>query len=219
MKERAGGGDTAPGKGCSLARGGLGPCLFSLLLGLAACEALDGGADMGERWESLSTAEAKIRFHAPGLDRQRVRRLRSDNVAAKSVIEIVVWTGAAASHPKARVVYVRTWSRYYFGVKQDPREVIESDRAFDGKTVEFGAARRVDNALGTVELRRFAFDDVECVAFSEYWGHAGIRLPSASTRSLQGYYCADPRQDLPDETIAAAVRSLGVDGPAEPCGA
>ncbi len=186
-------------------------CLFVL----AACSATDDGG-MGDRWESLPPSEATIQFDAPGLDDQRVRHLRSDNMTAKSTLELAIWTGVATRHPKARVLYVEAWPRYHFRAGRAPGSVVESDDNFKDKELVFGASGEGRNAFGPVRTRRFVVDSAHCVAFIQYWGQSGSETTSTGTNSLQGYYCADPGQELWDATISAAVRSLGIGEAAQP---
>ncbi|MDH3792784.1 MAG: hypothetical protein OES41_13680, partial [Rhodospirillales bacterium] len=75
---------------------------------------------------------------------------------------------------------------------------------------------RNGNLLGTVESRRFGFDDVQCVAFVQYWGQSGGDRASAGSNLLTGYYCADPGRPLTSALRKAVINGLGIRGRAVP---
>lgn len=172
--------------------------------------------ELGPEWESLTSKQAKIVFLAPGLEGKRVRRLRSSSGRGRAAIEIAIWTGPEARHAKARVLHVETWPGYHFRSRRDPKVVVGSGELFKGLDLEFGSRERLSNALGIADHRRFSFSDVECVAFSQYWGESGSDLSSVGTNWLQGYYCADPGKPLTGSFVTAIVQALGIVGVAVP---
>lgn len=189
-------------------------------LSLCAAVAFPWGAafaaELGPEWESLTTQQSKIVFLAPGLEGKRVRRLRNSSRERRTAIEIAIWTGPEARHAKARVLRVETWPGYHFRSRRDPKVVVGSGDMFKGKDLEFGDLERLGNALGIADHRRFSFGNVECIAFSQYWGDSGSDRSSVGTNWLQGYYCADPGKPLTSSFVTAIIRSLGIVGVAVP---
>ena len=124
--------------------------------------------------------------------------------------EIAMWTGAAAHQAKAIVVYNKLSPGYHYRVRSDPKKIIKGFKTFKDKELEFGKQGSTGNPTGRIEFRRFGFEDIQCVGFTEYWGSSGGETTSVGTRLMYGYYCADPGQALADEAITAVVKGLDV---------
>lgn len=84
----------------------------------------------GRDWQSLTPEQSKIVFVAPGLEDQRVRYMRSATGGHGSKIEVAIWTGPAAHHPKAAVSFIELSPGRHFRAKRDPKRFIERVSAF-----------------------------------------------------------------------------------------
>ncbi len=164
--------------------------------------------DLGVEWTSLTTEDAAIVFSALGLDQNIVRYMRATDPGHKGAIEVAFWGGPAARHAKAVIRYVKLYPPYGFRVIYDPKTVIRDMNMFEDKKVGFESLESTRNSLGQVKLRRFHFDDVNCMVFSQVFG---VHIDWEGDQSLSGYYCADPDENLTAEMIEAAVKGIGVD--------
>jgi hypothetical protein len=184
----------------------------ALILAAAQLGQAASAQDTGTEWQSQTAGQSRIVFAAPGLEDQRVRYLRSAAANYRYVVEIAFWSGAAAHHDKAYIRFVELSPGRHFGTRRDPKRFIRRISAFKDKDLEFGGLKRNGNRLGTIESRRFGFDDVQCLGFVQYWGQSGGDMASVGTNLLSGYYCADPGRPLTKELRKAVIKGLDIKG-------
>ncbi len=171
--------------------------------------------DLGPEWKSLTAEEATIVFAAPKLEGMNARRLRSTHPRYQYVVEVALWMGPAARHPAALIHYFRTLPGYHLRRDLDPRKFIRGLTTFEGKELDIGRRESHRNKLGRIKSRRFGFENVECVAFTQNFGTA-YDEQGAGSDQIRGYYCADPGSPLSDTTLSAVVKGVGVKRKAKP---
>ena len=171
--------------------------------------------DLGPEWKSLTGEEATIIFAAPDLERKVARHLRSTHPSYRYVVEVALWMGPAARHPAALVHYFKTLPGYHLRRDLDPRKFINSLTTFEGKDLDIGRRESHGNKHGRIKSRRFSFDNVECVAFTQNFGMSYENQGEGSDQ-IRGYYCADPGSPLSDTTLSTVVEGIGVKRKAEP---
>jgi hypothetical protein len=207
----------AEGGAVNMRRAGrIGTGCAALVLAAAQLGQNASAQDTGDEWQSQTAEQSRIVFVAPGLEDQRARYLRSAAENHRYTLEIAFWRGDAARHDKALVQFIELSPGRHFRTKLDPKHFIEGLPAFEGKDVEFRGLKRNGNRLGTIESRRFGFDDAECLSFAQYWGQSWGDGASAGTNLLYGYYCADPGRPLSKELRQAVIKGLGIKGRAVP---
>ena len=165
------------------------------------------GQDLGREWTSLPAEEAAIILTAPGLETSVSRHMRSTAASQSYTIEIGQWTGPAARHAKAITAYYEVSPGMYFRSEIDPRRFVKGVGAFKEKSLDFSDLQVAQNALGRIKFRRFSFDNVQCVGFSQAW--SPVESADPGEKQLSGYYCADPDEVLGAETaerVVAAIR-------------
>lgn len=175
----------------------------ALSLGVAAC-----ASDLGQEWQAITAAESKIALTAPGLEDQRARYMRGRAEGESYSMDLAIWSGAAARHPKAAVAYFKLSAGRQFSRHKDARNHIERTESFGDMNLDFGGPERDTNPQGVIEFRRFRGPGVDCVSFVQYWGSAGGSQVQSATRMLQGHYCATPGQTLTDDTVTTVLTGL-----------
>ena len=170
--------------------------------------------DLGLEWKSLTNEEATIVFAAPDLERKIARHLRSTHPRYQYVVEVAMWMGPAARHPAALIHYIKTLPGYHMRRDLDPRKFIKSLTTFEGKELDIGRRESRGNKLGRIKSRRFSFENVECVAFTQNFGISDDH--GEGSDQIRGYYCADPGSPLSDTTLSTVVEGVGVKRDAEP---
>ena len=169
--------------------------------------------DLGPEWKALTGQEATIVFAAPELEGMIARHLRSTHPGYRYVMEVALWMGPAARHPVALIHYIKTLPGYHLSRELDPRKFIKSLTTFEGKELDIGRRESHGNKLGRIKSRRFSFENVECVAFTQNFG---MMDEGAGSDQIRGYYCADPGSPLSDTTLSTVVEGVGVKRKAEP---
>ena len=175
----------------------------ALSTGLAAC-----ASDLGEEWQSITAEESTIALTAPGLEDQRARYMRARARGQSYTMDLAIWSGPEARHPKAAVAYVKLSAGRLFSRHRDPRNHIERTESFGGMDLDFGGHERVTNPQGVIEFRRFRGPELDCVGFVQYWGSAGGSQVLSATRMLHGHYCATPGQALTDDIVTTVVTGV-----------
>jgi hypothetical protein len=172
---------------------------LALLLGAGA-----GAQDLGQEWRSLGADEAMVLLSGPGLEDSVSRHMRSSDPSHAFTVEVGVWTGPAATHAKALTHFYEASPGKYFKYVIDPGRFVRELGVFDGKSLDFGSLQRARNARGRVKVRRFSFDNVECMCFSQAWNS----VEGVGEKQLNGYYCADPGEGLSEETLERVIRDI-----------
>ncbi len=170
--------------------------------------------DLGLEWKSLTNEEAAIIFAAPDLGRKVARHLRSTHPSYRYVVEVALWMGPAARHPAALIHYIKTLPGYHLRRDMDPRKFVQSLTTFEGKDLDIGQRESHGNKLGRIKSRRFSFENVECVAFTQNFGLSDDH--GEGSDQIRGYYCADPGSPLSDTTLSTVVEGVGVKRKAKP---
>ncbi len=170
--------------------------------------------DLGQEWKSLTSEEATIVFAAPDLERKIARHLRTTHPGYRYVVEVAQWMGPAARHPAALIHYIKTLPGYHLSRNLDPRKFIKSLTTFEGKELDIERRESHGNKLGRIKSRRFSFENVECVAFTQNFGLSDDG--GEGSDQIRGYYCADPGSPLSDTTLSTVVEGVGVKRKAEP---
>ena len=171
--------------------------------------------DLGPEWKSLTGEEATIIFAAPDLERKIARHLRSTHPRYQYVVEVALWTGPAARHPAALIHYIKTLPGYHLRRDMDPRKFVQSLATFEGKDLDIGRRESHRNKLGRIKSRRFNFENVECVAFTQTFG-IFLGDQGEGSDQISGYYCADPGSPLSDTTLSTVVKGVGIKRKDEP---
>ena len=164
------------------------------------------GQDLGQEWTSLPAEDAAILLSAPGLETSVARYMRSTGASRDYTVEIGQWTGPAARHAKAITAYYEVSPGMYFRSEIDPRRFVSGVSAFEEKDLDFSDLQVTRNALGRAKFRRFSFDDVQCVGFSQAW--SPVESADPGEKLLSGYYCADPAESLSDEAAESVVAGI-----------
>ncbi len=177
-------------------------------LASVAVATLAAAQDLGEEWKSLTAAEWKIVFSAPGLDSTIERHQLRTNVNSGISHEIAFWSDQISSYPKAVLHYMKTNDDSAWRMTPDPRSIGE-EGAFEDRAVKFGSLKKDRNRLGRAQWRIFHFDNVNCVGFSQTWG-IDIDQRLAGDHMIIGYYCADPGQSLSEDMARAIVAAIDI---------
>lgn len=178
------------------------------LLASVAASSVTAGQDFGEEWQSLTAAEWKIVFPAPGLENLVERHQLRENATSRPDVEVAFWVGATATYPKANIQYLKAHPERVWRSTPDPRS-LGNQGWLQNKAVKFDSLKQDRNRIGRVQRRIFHFDNVNCVGFTQSWGsdenvYAGNKL-------IVGYYCAEPGQPLSDEMARTIVAAVDID--------
>ena len=150
---------------------------------------------------------AAIVFAVPELDDKIERHMRSADPSHRYEVEIALWTGLGAHHPAALVQYFNIYTGYSLRVDVDPKGFIDDLPMFEDKKITFEGRHSAGNKLGPIKSRRFVFEDVECVAFSQTFGHSEYGV---GTKRVLGYYCADPGDPLSKTMLSSILNSVDI---------
>ena len=129
-------------------------------LASVAVTSLAAGQDLGDEWQSLTAAEWKIVFPAPGLENLVERHQLRENAASRPDVEVAFWVDATTPYPKAVIQYLKAHPERIWRSIPDPRSLGKQGWLQD-KAVKFDSLKKDRNRIGRVQRRIFHFDNVK----------------------------------------------------------
>ena len=169
-----------------------------------------------EKVTTLPDDKARVIFAAPGLDGKIAQQLKTTHEGYQYTVDVAYWIGTVSYLPTAVVYYIHALPGYQFLSEGELRSHIKGITFLDEKDLRFESSHSMVNKLGRIKWRRFSFEDTKCVGFLQHFGFSIGVQRGVGTDRVYGYYCADPGRQLSDETLTAALKSLGIKGVAVP---
>lgn len=177
--------------------------LLVLALGLGACAA-EPDADEG-RWTEIKPADAVVQFVAPPGEPivMRTMAIQAQWVYGESATMRVGPNFASISYQETRgggVVAGR-----------DVFQTLSRVHYFKGETIERGETVPV-NAPTVDQYTRFNVAEAKCAGFGREWSPSvdPMRRLAGFERTMVGFICAPPGQNLATEAIVDFLARLGI---------